>query len=182
MTPQETKRVLAVLAAAYPQFYANKPKADIDIAVNLWARQFADTDYNLVGAAVDAFIASDTKGFPPAIGQIKEQIMRMYERENGLPSETEAWAMVKRAVRNGYYGYPKEWAKLPKIVQECIGEKEMLRDWSDLPTETIDSVVASNFMRTYRAKAEKEREYQKLPERVKVLFAKLDTVDKLLTD
>ena len=60
----ETKKILASLTVAYPALADDKaiPR------VRLWGSMFTDEPYELVSAAVRTYIASDTKGFPPAIG------------------------------------------------------------------------------------------------------------------
>lgn len=52
MTKQETAEVMAILAAAYPRFYANQTDEDKMAAVNLWYRHFADVSYNVMLQAV----------------------------------------------------------------------------------------------------------------------------------
>ena len=39
-------------------------------AVNLWAEMFTDEEPTLIAKAVKKFIKTDSKGFPPKIGQI----------------------------------------------------------------------------------------------------------------
>lgn len=69
MTREETIKVLAVLKAAYPAFYRGMKADELNGIVNLWASQFEGDDYKTVGAAVQAHIATDTKGYPPHIGR-----------------------------------------------------------------------------------------------------------------
>ena len=71
MDRQETMKILSVLRGAYPAFYRDTSRQEAEAIVNLWAEMFADEDYLLVGAAVKSLIVSDSKGFPPVIGQVK---------------------------------------------------------------------------------------------------------------
>lgn len=80
MTREETIKVLAVLKAAYPAFYRGMKADELNGIVNLWASQFEGDDYKTVGAAVQAHIATDTKGYPPHIGAIKEAIRKITQR------------------------------------------------------------------------------------------------------
>lgn len=84
-------------------------------------------------------------------------------------TEQEAWALVSRALTNGYYGAKEEFAKLPSAVQATVGDPEQLREWAAMDRATVQSVVASNFQRSYRDKAKHEREFAALPEEVKSL-------------
>ena len=52
MTGKETKAVLALLRAAYPNFYKNQTREDLLAVVNLWQKQFEEYDGNGVGPMV----------------------------------------------------------------------------------------------------------------------------------
>ena len=44
MTRDETRRILAVLRTAYPNFYRNVSDSDITATINLWTSMFEDDD------------------------------------------------------------------------------------------------------------------------------------------
>jgi hypothetical protein len=165
MNREETKKIMAVLKATYPSFYRDMPKEDLSAIINLWNEMFLDEPYKLVAAAVKRLIISDLRGFPPVIGQIKEQIQKLVQPD--ALSETEAWALVKKAVRA--YDRADAFNSLPRAVQRAVGSPSQLSDWGRAPVESFETVIASNFMRSYKAKAEAEREYAKLPEDLKRL-------------
>ena len=165
MNRKETQGVLALLRAAYPNFYKDMPKQDLLAVVNLWQMQFAEMDVNLVLAAVNALISSRVEGYPPTIGAVKEKAAGLVLASQ-LP-ETEAWALVSRAARNGAYGAEKEFAKLPLLVQSAVGNAQQLRAWAVMETQEVETVVASNFMRTYRQLAARQKEQELLPGSVK---------------
>ena len=171
MTRDETGRIMNILTTAYPQFYAGKNAPDPRRTVNLWAAMFVEEPVELVAAAVKALIASDVKGFPPHIGAVKEQIRRITAPEE--MTEAEAWAAVKRALRNSTYGSKAEFARLPERLKRLVGSPEQLRDWAAMDAETVDSVVASNFQRSYKARAAEERQYALLPPDVRALTERL---------
>lgn len=171
MDRDETVKLLGLVRAVYPSFHAGAAKSDVEAVVAAWQMMFGEEPFPLVQAALKAFIASDVKGFPPAIGQIKEQLIRLGEGEAGEMTETQAWALVQRALRNGIYGYRTEYAKLPETIQRCLGTPMMLHEWAQMDVDTVNSVVASNFMRSYRARAAHVREMRKLPPDVKALYA-----------
>ena len=168
MNRTETIAVLALLKAAYPNFYKGMPPADLQAAVNLWCLHFAGDDADTVTAAVHALIDARTEGYPPTIGAVREQIRKLKTKD--ALSEAEAWALVSRASRNGLYGYREEFEKLPKEVQKAVGTPEQLKAWAMMPSEEVESVVASNFRRSFRAVAEREKEVMALPPAVKNLL------------
>ena len=161
MTRTETIAVLALLKAAYPNFYKGMPQADLQAVVNLWSLHFAGENADTVTAAVHALIASRAEGYPPTIGAVREQIDNLTAKD--ALSETEAWALVSKAARNGLYGYREEFEKLPEPVKKAVGTPEQLRAWAMMPADEVESVVASNFRRSYRDNARREKENRLLP-------------------
>ena len=171
MTREETIKVLAVLKAAYPAFYRGMKADELNGIVNLWASQFEGDDYKTVGAAVQAHIATDTKGYPPHIGAIKAAIRKITQPDE--MSEMEAWGYVSRALRNSSYNSIKEFERLPPVVRRIVGAPSQLREWAAMDSDTVQSVVQSNFMRSYRARSQSEQEYLALPAEVKETMAQL---------
>lgn len=165
MTRNQTIQVLKILKKAYPNFYKGFSKEDSKDAIDLWTTMFEDEDVFTVANAVKAHIAMDEKGFPPVIGQIKSKIQSLSRKS--IVTEFEAWEKVKNAVRNSLYNSSEEYDKLPENIQRLIGSPLTLREWAMLDISEFDTVVQSNFMRSYRAKAEHEKEYLAMPKSVK---------------
>lgn len=167
MTIEETGAVMDILQAAYPQYYSGPSAPNPKQAIALWAKMFAGDDLQLVLAAVKAFIATDAKGFPPHIGAIKAKLRQLTAPQEA--TELEAWGMVYRAICNSAYNSEQEFSKLPPMLQSIVGDARQLREWSMMPTDAVQSVVASNFQRSYRSRAQHERDFSALPEDVRAL-------------
>ena len=165
MTRQETQAVLAVIKVAFPNFQKDKTRDDLTAVVNLWYLQFEDYDFDLVNAAVQALIAEQVEGYPLTIGAVKKMAMKLSAPES--LTEMEAWTLVSRAARNSAYHAEREFEKLPPAVQQTVGCPEQLRAWAMMDTSEFESVVASNFMRTYRTVQERELESMLLPASVR---------------
>lgn len=164
MTRDETIKLLMVIQSAYPNF---KPP-DKTVAVDTWYTMLKDMDYNVVQMGLRAYITSDTSGFAPSIGQL---INTIYLTQNPQElNEMEAWALVSKALRNGYYGAVEEFNKLPPLVQKAVGSPDNLRNWSQTNTESVENVIQSNFMRSYRAVVKREEEIKKMPVDVQALI------------
>lgn len=161
MTREETLAIMSVLKAAYPNFYKDMKRSEADGIVNLWAAMFADEPADLVAVAVKGYIATDVKGFPPHIGAIKTAIVKLKQPEE--MTEFEAWALVGRAICNGIHGAREEFDKLPEIIQRLVGSPNQLREWAMMDADTVNSVIASNFQRSYKVRAKSEREQLALP-------------------
>ena len=168
MTREDTIKILSVLRGAYPAFYRDITKQEAESTIALWESMFDEEPYELVGAAVKAFISGDSKGFPPAIGQIKERIRQITTPEE--MTEQEAWSLVSKALRNGYYGAQEEFAKLPPEIQAVVHDPGQLKQWAMSPADDVETVIASNFMRSFKAKQKANKEYQALPTEVKRLM------------
>lgn len=168
MTVRETGQVMDVLTVAYPQFYRRQTEDERAKALLLWAGMFAEEPVELVVAAVKALVCAKTDDWPPSIGAVKARIRQITTPEE--MTEAEAWALVRRAIQRGIYNSATEFERLPPMLQRLVGEPSQLRDWALLDEATVQSVVSSNFQRSYRARAASQREYDALPPSVKALM------------
>lgn len=173
MTRQETGVIMDILATAYPRFYGGNGSPDPRKAVTLWAEMFHDDPVELVAAAVKALIATDERGFPPHIGAVKAQMRKIMQPDE--PTEQEAWALVLGALKRGIYESKEAFDALPETVRRVVGGANQLREWAVMDSETVQSVVASNFQRSYRERARREREFAALPSDVQKLARRLET-------
>lgn len=164
MTREDTIGILSILRGAYPNFYRGITKAEANDTINLWASLFVDDQVQVVTAAVKSFIVSDTKGFPPVPGQVKEYIRKLTMPEE--MGEAEAWALIAKAIRNSGYESEKEFKALPEDLQRIVGSPSQLRDWSMMDSDTVHSVVASNVQRAYRVRQQSKKERAALPKEV----------------
>lgn len=162
MTKIEMAEIMAVITAAYPKFYDKQTNTDKLAAMRLWYRHFGNVSFDIMLQAVDAVIASNK--FPPAIAEINEKLDLICGNADNEMSELEAWALVSRAIRNSAYNYNSEFEKLPSIVQKIIGSPYQLREWAFMDETQVQSVIASNFQRSYRAETAKEKQLAYLPE------------------
>ncbi len=167
MTKQDTYQVLATLQAFYPDSFRGMTDTAAQLKVTLWQEQFADDPATLVQAAVKAYVSTDKKGFMPVPGQIKEQIALL--RDKGGLSEQDAWELVIKALSNSSYGSVEEFFKLPVDVQRAVGSPNMLRSWASVNISELQTVIASNFKRDYRAITAQKKDYDKIPEKIKKL-------------
>lgn len=159
MTRDETIKILMVIQAAYPNY---KPQ-DKTVAVNVWAEMLSDIPYEQVSIAVKAYIQTDTSGFAPSVGDIREKVRDIFSKKDDL-NETAAWSLVMKAIRRSTYYSEEEFAKLPPVVRRAVASPKQLREWATL--EDVDgkamTVIQANFQRTFRMEQKRERERNKL--------------------
>ena len=182
MTIQEMAQIIDILSIEYPQI-SQKTDEEKTAMVNLWAGMFADDQWKMVAMAVKAFMASDEKGFPPHMGQIKAIINKMTIPPELKMNELEAWTLVRNAIHgasiqdwsrkrqeDGTMGPPSavvQFNQLPKILQKLVGDPKQLALWEALPDDEINTIIQSNFMRSWRSKVSHEKEMLSLPSDVR---------------
>lgn len=157
MTRDETKKILMVMQASFPNYHPVDPAATL----NTWELMLQEYTYEQISMALKSYILTDTTGFAPSIGQLVEKVSLICTPDE--LNELEAWALVSRALRNGYYGAEQEFEKLPLLVQRAVGQPSQLRQWAQTDSESVENVIQSNFLRTYRAVLRKEHDVSKMP-------------------
>lgn len=159
MTRDETIKILMAIQAAYPNY---RPQ-DKTVAVNVWAEMLSDIPYEQVSIAVKAYIQTDTSGFAPSVGDIREKVRDIFSKKDDL-NETAAWSLVMKAIRRSTYYSEEEFAKLPPVVRRAVASPKQLREWATL--EDVDgkamTVIQANFQRTFRIEQKREQERNKL--------------------
>lgn len=157
MTNEEVKKIIGTMILAYPNY---KPD-NMSMLIELWKEMLSEYTYQQVAMALKAYIASDTSGFAPSIGQLVGKIQMINQPEE--LNEMEAWNLVSKAIRNGYYGAEEEFSKLPPLVQKAVGSHEQLRQWAQTDIDSVENVIQSNFMRTYRTVVERSLNVSRMP-------------------
>lgn len=169
MEREQTKKIIAVMMATFPNYHP----VDLTATVNTWTIMLEEYSYEEVSMALKAFVTSDTSGFAPSPGQLIERIKTISTPQS--LSETEAWLLVSKALRNGSYGAQEEFEKLPPIIQKCIGSPTQLRNWAQTKNESVENVIQSNFMRTYRTEVKRAEEIEKMPTEIKKMIGVANT-------
>ena len=160
MTRDETKKIVMIIASTYPNWHPS----DMSFTVDAWTLMLESFTYQQIAAALKAFVLSDTSGFAPSVGQLIGLLDRVGSSQE--PSEMEAWSLVSNALRRSTYYAESEFEKLPEIVQKAVGSPSMLRNWAQTDMQSVENVIQSNFMRTYRQEIARSREKRKIPQGV----------------
>ena len=162
--------ILTLLQSEYPKSFVGMDSRTMALKLRLWQKEFENDDINLVYAAVRLYMKKPEK-FAPSIGQIREAMKTLLHADAQELTDQDAWALVSKACSNGLYGYQEEFAKLPPDVQRAVGAPEQLKAWAAMDEETVQSVVASNFKRTYRAAQERQKQLEMLTPDVREMLA-----------
>ena len=165
MTRDETKMILMRIQTTYPNW---KPQGDLSLTIDVWHEYLSEYSYQEILGAVKAFSLSDTSGFAPTVGQVVGKLHGMMKNIEPDLNGMEAWALVSKAIRNGYYGAEDEFAKLPPMVQKAVGSPQNIRNWSQTDLKSIDTVVMSQFLSTYKAECIRESEIARIPSNMRL--------------
>lgn len=166
MTREQVGKLLMTIQAYYPNY--NPP--DKEITLNAWYIMLAEYPEELVLQALRACIATNTSGFAPDVGQIMSKIQTISQPQE-LDGMT-AWGLVSKALRNGTYGAVEEFNKLPPLVRQAVGMPDNLKNWAVSDYQTIETVIQSNFLRTYETVVKRANEINRMPDNIKSLIEK----------
>ena len=98
-----------------------------------------------------------------------------YSAQISQPQELDgmtAWGLVSKALRNGTYGAVEEFNKLPPLVRQAVGMPDNLKNWATSDYQTIETVIQSNFLRTYETVVKRAKEINRMPDNIKSLIEK----------
>ena len=181
MTREETKQLLMTIRAIYPNFTVKAE--EMTPTINAWHMMLDEYPANLVNGALQIYVKSNNTGFAPSVAQLIGAIHKPIENEQ--LSEGEAWALVKKAIQDGNYHAEERFNELPPLVRRAVGGAGMIRQWAQTDSDEVNTVVMSNFQRTYRAILSKQDFRERIPEPlydlVKGLADKVSS-NNLLTD
>lgn len=182
MTEIEAKKVIQLIAAEYPNEYKGMERVQMQSKAALWAELFEDTPVEAVLAAVKTYIATDTSGFGPKIGQLRDIIFRASEKCNpaGMLSEADAVKALRKAVANSGYHADEEFDRLPDPVKDIVGSPMALRSYGLMEASEFEGIILSQFRRQYRESLTGYREEAKMPGRTEAALA--ESVKQLLGD
>lgn len=161
MERTEILKTLAVIKVAYPNSFLKMSSQDFETLANLWEMQFSEYDYKLVITAINTIIANDQNQFMPTIARIKE-VCRNLLNPNSI-SDEQAWLYIKKAISNGIYHAREEFEKLPTECQKLVGNPGRLRDWAMMDSSEIETIVHSNFLKSFKAQQENSKLQNSIP-------------------
>lgn len=175
MTRQETAKLLALIAVAYP---GSKINAD-EMTLALWHEMLQDLPGEVVAAATKRMFS--TLKFPPSIADIRAAVAEATKDAKGTLSAGEAWAKVQKAV--SWYGYYRPDEARAWLGADLWRAVEMIGGWRELCAgEDPDTVLSAQFERRYNAMIQQQAQLVQIPASVREDMAKLvgPMIDKML--
>jgi len=167
MTREEVQDLLISIQSLYPNWKPDNKTA----TVNAWHWALGEYPAAGIKAALQIYVKTNNTGFAPSVSQL---INAMYQpKENQQLSEGEAWALVKRAIKDGCYSAAERYEELPPIIQRAVGSPNMINQWAQTDSDTVNTVIMSNFQRTYRALLQKQSFNDKVPDSLSQIVMKI---------
>ena len=122
MTLSELKKGMAVIKAAYPEFYKDINDEDLRVAVNLWHEMLKEYSYEVFGKAIRQHICESK--FAPKISEIIEQIERINPKSrHGLPNREDVERMKRLIGKMNALPEPEQQALLTGRAQLALPAK-----------------------------------------------------------
>ena len=163
MTRDETKKIIRIIMATYPNWHPQ----DLTEIIDAWTLMLEEYTYADISVALKTYILSDSSGFAPAVGQLTSRIA---DRREQQLEPLAAWALVYKAICNSGYNSESEFEKLPEACRIAVGSPANLREMAMMDVKTVNSVEQSHFLRSYEAAVKRIQENARLPESLRIGF------------
>lgn len=165
MERNEFSILVKAMKAVYsdPKFIADKDAFDV------WYELLKDIPYEVCQASIHKYMSINK--FAPTIADIRGYATELMSPQ--MLNEGEAWALVYKAICNSGYKAREEFEKLPEECQRAVGNPAILKEWALLNINEVNTVIQSNFMRSYKVECKRTQEYAKLPQNTKNVIARI---------
>lgn len=159
MKMSEVAKILAVVAAAYPE----KLKVD-DFLIRTWHSFLQDLDYEVVSTAVKKHILNSP--FVPTISDIRKQAVDIITPKSEKLDAGEAWGEVVKAIKTyGVY----EPSKAFESMSERSARAARYMGWQELCMMEVEKmgVARGQFIKIYDSLKTQEDRENLLPQSIK---------------
>lgn len=176
MTREETKMIIKMLSSVYRSEFSRLSKEEVSEMLDVWTMLLQDEDANKIATVTKAYLKSNTNAFMPTPAMLINLAYELFTPK-GM-TEQEAWNTLYKAICNSGYNAQYEYDHLPSEIKSLCSPTQ-IREWANMNVDTLNSVVASNFMRSFKATEKQRTDYAKLPNETKTLISELNLNMKL---
>ena len=175
MTRNEISEILQILQLNYPQSFKGWGKDQSSLYAQMWFEAFKDVPKDIMVQAVKSIIYGDKREFAPNIGQVNAKIYELFTQDEMSPDE--AWSIVRNAIkRSGWYSL-EQFNNLPENLRRIVGSPAQLEAWSQCSSEQVSTVIASNFMKSYREQQSREKSKKLMDYSLMIGSSKADAIE-----
>ena len=158
MTKEQTIKLMEYFQVTYKGFYEGK---DTKAVLTVWYDALRDENPTIVSQAARNYVRQNE--YPPTIAGIFKQIDLIQQPE----TDTDLWALIEKAARNGTYNSVEEFNKLPPECQSFVGSPEALKDIAQADIGTLNTIVKGQFLKRVEAIKQHQRVQNGLPAEVR---------------
>lgn len=164
MTKEEVKKLLMVLEVTFSSFTVDNPQQ----MVNAWHIFLQDYMADEILLGLKTYITTQGSAYAPSVSEL----IAMTRKPNELTQleEVDAWSQVRKAIGRGIYHSKEDFDQFPEEVKKVVVRHEQLTEWAQLPSDEIDTVVRSNFRRSYEIMQKRTAEIAAMPKEVRQLI------------
>ena len=157
MTNEEWYKIVKVLNAMYEE--NGRLMFETPEKIQTWFSCLSDLDYRVCAEAVKRYTL--TNSFRPKVADIRKQYALIISGGNMI-SETEAWGIVRSAISDSLYHAEDRFEAFPEYVKQMVGSPDRLREWAQMPSDTVSSVVRAEFRRAYEVTTQRVAEERQI--------------------
>lgn len=152
MTREECQKLLTIINATYPNF---NPE-DLTATINSWLVFMQDYRYEEMEMALRYYVITSKSPFAPSVSELIAIASRAMEYSES--DAITAWTQVRKAIKRGIYYAEEDFYSLPELAQKVVGYPEQIRSWAQMEAKEIDTVVWSNFKKSYETLQNRKQE------------------------
>lgn len=151
MKKEEVRQLLVLLKEYFPNSFIHHTAEGSKLIFSVWLETFKDEDTKLVQTAVMKLIQSNTTGFAPTIGEIREKMLELTGVH--IMTADDVWNRARRFWCNLGTRNPSEieprYKELPEEVKRMFTIDDMIH-MADMQTADVINYEKPRFMKEYR--------------------------------
>lgn len=158
MNKEETQKILTILRVNYPNnFKSVANKNDMDLIVDTWDIQFKNYTLDEVLNAIMSIIATDTSGFAPSIGMVKDELNKKYK--DSVMTDEEAWGIVLNSAKCNPAKARANFETLPGNIKKAVKHPKFLESLG-YAGKKDQGTFKKDFVKSYKETI--ENDYQEM--------------------
>lgn len=158
MNKEETQKILTILRVNYPNnFKSVANKNDMDLIVDTWDIQLKSYTLDEVFNAIMSIIATDTSGFAPSIGRVKDELNKKYK--DSVMTDEEAWSIVLNSAKCNPTKAKSNFEALPGNIKKAVKHPKFLESLGNANISS-QGTFKKDFVKNYNETI--ENDYQEM--------------------
>lgn len=161
MTKDETRAMLFMIRANYPQAFRDAGESEMRLIAQTWHDVFEPYDSSVVRYALTECFK--TSRFAPSIAEVLGKIKAiMYDF-----TDEDDWKIACKMIRNGNWLTKEEWDEAPEHIRRWFGSMSAVKELANQEGGTLQTVTRGQFMKTIGAVREDCKIRENMPAELK---------------